>query len=1169
MKLKYKYTFIFIGLAVLIWFLNAVIYDVFFNQDSIPFISILITDIPSRELYIRIFILLYLLIFTIIIYYTQVKKETAINELASSESNIRVTLNSIGDGVIATDLDGNVTGMNPVAESHTGWLESEAIGKHITEIFTIINEKTKEKIDNPVLTVLKEFKKVNLAHDATLVSKTGKTSLIADSASPIVSYDGEFIGAVLIFRDVTSEKKIIDHLTESENRFRSIISNINEGIHLINEKGQIVEWNRALEEFTGLKKQDVLGKYNWDIQFKLLEESKKTKEKYDDLKRRTLLALKTGDRQYLNAKCIFRFEIGGKYKYFEQESFTITKENGYWLGSVIHDMTSRVEMEKALQEREESFVRIFNMSPIPTVIIKLKSGIVQDCNEAFAELSGFSKSELIGSKMNSLGWFEAGDWIGYYKNLLKKSKLTEYEIKTKRKNGEIIDILLNSSILELYGENCIVSYVQDITKRKKIIEELILSKEELNALILERTSELEQMNEALAQENQERSKIEKALRESEEKYRSMLNQLPIGVYRSTPEGKILQANPALAKIFGYDNIEELLKINADDLYVEQEVRKKLIDELSQTKDIKLQVLRLKRKDGSIIWVRDFAKAIFNDKGEIEFFDGTIEDITDKKLAEEELKNAMKYSEMIYNVTPSCIFTVDNDLIITSWNDRIAQLTGYSAKEVIGKKCNLCPEINKEKKCSIFNPYFKKPIFGEESFIITKSGERRIISKNMDLLRNTKGEIIGGIESFEDITNKKQIEKELLYQSEVNLAFAELSKALIEISTLNELSEIILDRAISLTHSDFGFIGTIDEDKQTLNVTAVSKNIDERMAKRAFNWQFEGFKGLWGYPALTKKAFFTNDAQNHPYAIKTPEWHIPLQRYISAPAMAGDKVIGLIGLANSIRDYNENDLNIIERISALFSVAMQRFQAEEDIKLALVKEQDLNDMKSRFISMVSHEYRTPLTAIVLSTEILSDYADKLSAENRKMHYDRIRQSVHTMATLIENIVQYNKIQLGKTEFNPVQFSLEQLCLSMVQELQFIAKDKVKIDLTIINGDRKVYLDEQLMRQIIFNLLSNAIKFSVKGATIEFIVEIKNNEVIMQVKDQGIGIPSQDMNRLWEPFYRARNVGAISGTGLGLSLIKNAVEVQGGTITCESEENIGTTFIVKIPFKMPKT
>lgn len=1169
MKLKYKYSLIFIGLSIFIWLLNAVIYDIFFNLDSIPFISILLTDIPSRELYIRIFLLLYLLIFTIIIYYTQLKKEIAINELTNSESNIRVTLNSIGDGVIATDLDGNVTGMNPVAESLTGWLESEAIGKHITEIMTIVNEKTKEIVENPVLRVLKEFRKVDLTNNVTLISKTGKSSLIADSASPIVTHDGEYIGAVIIFRDVTSEKKIIDHLTESENRFRSIISNTNEGIHLINEKGQIVEWNKALEEFTGLKRQDVLGKYNWDIQFKLLEESKKTKEKYEDLKRRTLLALKTGDKQYLNAKCIFKMEIGGKLKYFEQEGFLITKDNGYWLGSVIHDMTSRVEMEQSLKEREESFVRIFNISPIPTIIIKLKSGIVQDCNEAFAELSGYSKSELIGSKMNALGWFEVGDWLNYYKNLIRKSKLTEYEIKTKRKNGEIIDIALNSSILELYGESCIVSYVQDITKRKKIIEELILTKEELNALILERTSELEQMNEALAQENEERSKIEKALRDSEEKYRSMLNQLPIGVYRSTQDGKLLQANPALANIFGFDNVEEFLKINANDLYIEQEERKKVLEELSQTNDIKLQVLRLKRKDGSIIWVRDFAKAIYNEIGEIEFFDGTIEDITDKKLAEEELKNAMKYSEMIYNVTPSCIFTVDNNLIITSWNDRIAQLTGYSAKEVIGKKCNLCPEINNEKKCSIFNPYFKKPSFGEESFIITKSGERKIISKNMDLLRNTNGEIIGGIESFEDITNKKQIEKELLYHSEVNFAFAELSKALIEISTLKELSEIILDRAIQLTHSDFGFIGTIDEHKQTLNVTAVSKNIDERMAKRAINWQFEGFKGLWGYPILTKKAFFTNDAQNHPSAIKTPEWHIPLQRYISAPAMAGDKAIGLIGLANSNRDYNENDLNIIERIGTLFSVAMQRFQAEEDIKLALMKEQELNDMKSRFISMVSHEYRTPLTAIVLSTEILSDYSDKLSAENRKMHYDRIRQSVHTMTTLIENIVQYNKIQLGKTDFIPVLFSLDQLCLSMTHELQFIAKDKVKIDLTIINGDRKVYLDEQLMRQIIFNLLSNAIKYSLQGGTIDFIVEINNDIVIMKVKDQGIGIPAEDLNKLWEPFYRARNVGAISGTGLGLSLIKNAVELQGGTITCESEENVGTTFLLKIPFKIPKS
>jgi len=1168
LKLKQKYIILFIILGTVFWLINALIYDIFFNNAEFPFVSILISDIPSRELYIRITILLYLLIFCLILYNVEKKKENAIIELKKSESNIRVTLNAIADAVIATDLNAIITGMNPSAEVLTGWLETNAIGKHISEIFYVINEKNKKVIENPIETALNELRTIGLANDIALIAKDGKSRLIAYSSSPIITETGDITGAVLIFRDVTNEKRMIDHLTESENRFRSIIAHTSEGILLINEKGQIVEWNHALENLTGLKRQDVLGKYNWDIQFKLLQDEKKTKEKYEELKNKTLLTLKSGDIKYLNGTCTFTLKVGDKLKYFEQSGFLIPKENGFWLGGVIHDMTERFEMERILREREENIVRIFDLSPIPTLIIKLKSSMVFDCNEAFCELTGFKKDEIIGKKINQLSWFEVGDWFNFYKKLLQQNKLTEYELKAKINYDKVIDILLFCSILDLYGEKCIVSYVQDITKRKKIIEELVLTKDELNELISERTKELEQINEALAYENEERARIEQALRISENKYYTLINQLPIGVYRSTPDGKILQANPALAKIFGFDSVEEFMSNNANDLYVDQSERKKIVEELSQTNDIKLKITQMKRKDGSIIWVRDFAKAIYNPNGEIEFFDGSIEDITDKKIAEEELKNAINYAEMIYNVTPSCLFTVDNDLKITSWNERIAQLTGYTAKEVIGKKCNLCPEINNEKKCSIFNPYFKKPSFGEESFIITKNGEKKIISKNMDLLRNSKGEIIGGIESFEDITIKKQIEKEINNQAEVNLTFAELSKALMQISTLKELSEIILDKAIQLTDSQFGFIGTIDEDKQTLNVTAMGGNIDEKMIKRAFNWRFEGFKGLWGYPVRTKKAFYTNDAQNHPNAIKVPEWHIPLQSYISAPAMAGDKVIGLLGLANSSRNYDDSDLNIIERISALFSVAMQRFQAENEIKQSLIKEQELNELKSRFISMVSHEYRTPLTSIILSTEILSDYADKLSPENRKMHFDRIRNSVHLMTTLIENIVQYNKIQLGKSEFKPILFDLQHLCISMTHELQFIAKDQVKIDLTIINGDKKVYLDEQLMRHIIFNLLSNAIKYTHNNKPIEFIVDIQDNFINITVKDHGIGIPAEDLNKLWEPFHRARNVGAISGTGLGLSIVKNAVETQGGTITCESHENIGTTFNVIIPYKLPQ-
>lgn len=543
--------------------------------------------------------------------------------------------------------------------------------------------------------------------------------------------------------------------------------------------------------------------------------------------------------------------------------------------------------------------------------------------------------------------------------------------------------------------------------------------------------------------------------------------------------------------------------------------------------------------------------------------GIILDITERKKAESEIREAREYAELLYKVTPSSIFTLDNQKRITSWNERIAQLTGYTADEVIGKECKLCLNHG-DNDCLLFDYDADKPIFSYETELITKDGMIKSISKNIDLLRDLNGNVIGGIESFEDITDRKNMEIQLYQQVSINSAIADLSKAIISSATLNDITKLVLEHSKKLTKSPYGFVGYIDAKNKSLVIPAISEEIIRDKFKKRKAIETYELNSFWGWTLKNKKSIISNNAFNDPRYDHNKEDKVIPEKVLLAPAMIGSTLIGIVALMNAQDDYIDADLQLVERMASLFAVATQRIHAETETRLALEKEQELNELKSSFISMVSHEYRTPLQAIVLSTELLRDYGDKLGIESRDKHFDRIQKSVKTMNSLLDDILTLNKTELGKLSYSPDYLDIDNFVTSLTNEMQFVAKDKCKILLTINKSGIIASLDEKLLQQVLTNLLTNAIKYSKQGGRIEFIADVKETEVIFIVRDHGIGIPEEDQPKLFQPFFRSKNVGTISGTGLGLAIVKETVGIQNGTIEFESKENDGTTFYVKVPF-----
>lgn len=245
-------------------------------------------------------------------------------------------------------------------------------------------------------------------------------------------------------------------------------------------------------------------------------------------------------------------------------------------------------------------------------------------------------------------------------------------------------------------------------------------------------------------------------------------------------------------------------------------------------------------------------------------------------------------------------------------------------------------------------------------------------------------------------------------------------------------------------------------------------------------------------------------------------------------------------------------------------ALEAQMQEQRVELAKVKE--LNQLKAEFVSMFSHDFRNPLTTILASAGLLQDCDRQLSNEKKLALFQQIRSASRDMARLLDEVILVGRADSGKLVCDVTMLDLEALCRQLLEELQLSADSK-QIDLKFVCRETIGFAlwDEGLLRHILINLLGNAIKYSPEGRQVYLELNIEIEKVILCVRDWGIGIPSEDIEQLFDPFHRAKNVGSIPGNGLGLAIVKRCVEAHGGTITVESEVGVGTTFAVTLPLR----
>ncbi|QTN28248.1 PAS domain-containing sensor histidine kinase [Rhodoferax sp. AJA081-3] len=242
---------------------------------------------------------------------------------------------------------------------------------------------------------------------------------------------------------------------------------------------------------------------------------------------------------------------------------------------------------------------------------------------------------------------------------------------------------------------------------------------------------------------------------------------------------------------------------------------------------------------------------------------------------------------------------------------------------------------------------------------------------------------------------------------------------------------------------------------------------------------------------------------------------------------------------------------------------ERLKAEQDTQIALEQQKELNTLRSRFVAMTSHEFRTPLSTILTSAELLKYYDDRLPKAEKLEIIKTIEDGVQRMKRMLDRVLLLGKVEAHMLEFRPHAVNLLQICQELVEDTRTqhpLSRSEITTDFSQTTA--MGMFDEKLLHHIFGNLLSNALKYSPQGGAVAFSVVSTPEHTVFQVSDQGIGIPPDEIPHLFESFHRASNVGDIQGTGLGLAIVKNAVDLHGGSIQVTSAPGLGTTFTVRL-------
>lgn len=627
----------------------------------------------------------------------------------------------------------------------------------------------------------------------------------------------------------------------------------------------------------------------------------------------------------------------------------------------------------------------------------------------------------------------------------------------------------------------------------------------------------------------ERKRSEEALRHSQQMLQNVIENIPVDLFWKDRNSIYQGCNTSHARKLGLSSPDEFTGKSDIDFFPELAPLWMVEDqEVMATKKSILNVENMITDAyGTTRWQRSSKVALTDAIGEAHGVLVTIEDITERKRIVAELDQQRSFLRNVIDVSPSMIFVKDYDGRFVLANPMVAQLYNTTVDALIGKTD------------ADFNPSIQEV----ENFL---EGDRRVIISGNPLYLEEP------VTNFAGETRWFQTTKVPIVSSDGKNAHV------LGIST--DITERIRSEA-ALKESEAKYRSLIE----TMRGGLVIFDLDNKIT--FINDRFCELIGYSREEVIGTRAIDYVDTTNIPILVShvTRRKNLESSSYELLFRHKDGRPVNLLVSGSPLLDRSG-------KFNGSFAVATDitlQKQAEVALRQALAKETELGELKSRFVSMASHEFRTPLATILALTETLSAYRSKLNEDQIDERFDKIKEQVSYLKDIMEDVLLLARMQSRRVEFNPVNLNLDDLCLSVLDEFQSKAEFEHSISFSGTIEPIQVFLDKKLMRQIISNLVSNAAKYSPPSTSIKVAIEYVEDSLTLIVSDEGLGIPEIDLPHLFEPFHRANNVGTISGTGLGLVIVKEAVDLHHGTIAVDSQLDIGTTFKICIPLPIKDT
>lgn len=501
----------------------------------------------------------------------------------------------------------------------------------------------------------------------------------------------------------------------------------------------------------------------------------------------------------------------------------------------------------------------------------------------------------------------------------------------------------------------------------------------------------------------------------------------------------------------------------------------------------------------------------------------LREIAEREKAETSLRNTESFLTLILENFPNMIFVKDAETLqFTYINKAGEELTGFNRDFIIGK--TVYDIYNKDHADYYYANDQKvllldKPVDFQEELFYTRENKLKLFNTKKILVKDSDGEPKHIIGISDDITDEYTTRNELK-NSEIR--FSKIFNSSPIPMTVCRASDNIL----------------VDANQSYLELLGYSK--EEILGKDLSKI------GIWKNPEVRTRLIED--------VLKNGAIH---NLEIELITKSGEEKITLMSF-DSIK-FNEEAIIICMGLDIT-----NRKRIDNELRNALEKQKELNMLRTQFISMISHEFRTPLTSIMLSTDLLKRYSDKWDDEEKEKHFKRIQDTILKMTQLMENVLLIGRMDSGRFEFHPEKIDFRSFCQSIASNIEFNTGNKYTIDFSYECVLDEIFIDENLLGLIITNLLTNAVKYSPSHQPIDFRVECSDNKTCaITIADKGIGIPDHELHHLFKSFYRASNVGSIAGYGLGLHIVKKCVEAHSGVIEVDSEVGRGTTFVVTIP------